>query len=779
MIYFLNKLSSNYFNKLINFFMKKIIKIIVSILVVFASFNVLNAQGKYHDTTWIKECYLPVLRKVERNYALRDADWNAKWLQSQASLIMVTSDSSNDSLNLYTYDLKTTKKVLIELIQKSTKSENVEIKNIIDFITNVDNEELNQSEYGKMVDKTIVSRFGSTQNKSGIKLSLNVLSMLLRTDIEYDIVSKISLSMYILDTKDVYIGGGARCGFESKKMELSQSDISLLTLKGMQVIIREGLSNIEHFENWDSDKRELFTISFLSARYYNRFNRLPNKNVIWDPFLNIYKNNIEWTNRVIKDDLYEYLSLVLNVKPSDIKRYINIDGLINIFSLWNVEKNGVTKLPIPPKYEIDDIFAQIKKTYPELTEVRISDYKNYLYKNFESSRGFEIRITNTFYDCLNDYIESLPRLSRPNFDENEFNISTRPLVDFYEPNFEGITGNKQAININLKQEKDSLIVQIRDKFSKIAEVQKEYETNAKNEENLSMDEMNKQNKRKAYLTEMDKTISSQAWILSLVLPMLFEDKNQLKEYFNYYRDSNKKYINALIMENRKIASRNLDDNYSPSADTLVNQLMFLNPLFKKSISRLKNSKSELVKALGDELDKDSENYHNTLSRLSELSTGKIKLMFDRYNERNAKVDNRFKNLNEFFNSKFELKKKNDGVILDRFNGKTNYVINNDQANIISGEATFIWKNLNDAEISATINPVGSKPVTVNLKGKIIKNSNSKDSTDWPYVFVIDVPAGSKGDKFYIRFENLKCYSNIEFAGSGRSKNIFFSFGIIL
>ena len=761
--------------------MKTIFKIILSAVLVITSFEVVNAQSNSRDTIWIKECFLPILRKVESRYHQGDLDWNAKWLQSQASLNLVRGRSGrdNDSLYLYSYNLKTTKKVLIELIQKSTKSESEAVKNIIDFISNVDNGELNQSNYGKMVDKTIISRFGSTQDKSGIKLSLNVLSMLLRTEIEYDIVSKISRSIYILNTEDVYIGGGARCGFDSKKMELSQSDISLLTLKGMGIIIKEGLSTIEKFENWESDKRELFMISFMSARYYNRLAKKRNVSVTWAPFASVYKKNIELTNNEIKDDLYEYLSLVFNVSKSSIKQYINVDALVNIFSLWNVEKSGVMKLPIPQDYESDDIFAQIKKSYPELTEVRLSDYKEYVYKNFKSSKNSKVKITRSFYDCLNEYIESIPRLSRPNFDEKEFTIPTRSLVGFYEPYFDGITGNNQPINVNLKQEKDSLIVQVSDTYSKLAEVQKEYEKNAKNEENLSMDEMNKQNKRKAFFSEMDESVSGQAKILSIVLPLLFEDKNQLIDYFNYYKEGNKKYINYLIKENRKNASRNLDDNYSPSADTLISQLMFLNPVFKKAISKFKTANSDLVKAFGDELEKTSEEYQNTLIKLSKLQAGSIKLMVDRFNERNANVGNRFKNVSEYFNTRFDSKKKNEGIMQDRFNGLTSYVVNRDQSNIMSGEATFFWNNLNDAEIVSTINPAGGRPVTVNLKGKISKNSNPKNSADWPYVFVIDTPVGSKGDKFYIRFEDLKCYSNIKFAGSGRSDNIFLSFGIIL
>jgi hypothetical protein len=783
--------------------MKTIFKIILSAVLVITSFEVVNAQPNARDTIWIKECFLPILRKVESRYlerggyhsqlgALKDLDWNAKWVHSQASLNLVrgSRDRQNDSLDLYDYNLQTTKKVLIKLIQRSTKSESEAVKNIIDFISKVDNEELNQSDYGKMVDKTIFNRDGTKLDKRGIKLSLNVLSMLLRTEIEYDIVSAISNSIYILDTEDVSIGGGASCGgLVYKRMELSQSDISLLTLKGMRVIIEEGLSTIEKFENWERDKRELFMITFMSARYNNHLAAQPNVSVTWDPFASVYRKNIELTNKEIKNDLYEYLSLVFNVDESMIERYVNVDALVNIFSLWNVEKSGVMILPIPQDYDkrgdipdyvnVDALFAQIKESYPELTEVKLSDYKEYVYKNFKSSKKSKVKITSSFYDCLNEYIESIPRLSRPNFDEKEFTIPTRSLVGFYEPYFEGITGNNQPINVNLKQEKDSLIVEISDTYSKLAEVQKEYEKNAKNEENLSMDEMNKQNKIKAFFSEMDETVSGQAKILSIVLPLLFEDKNQLIDYFSYYKEGNKKYINSQIKENRKNALRDFDDNYSPSADTLISQLMFLNPVFKKSIYKFKTANSDLVEAFGDELEKTSEEFQNTLIKLSKLQAGSIKLMVDRFNERNANVGNRFKNVSEYFNNRFDSKKKNEGIMQDRFNGSTYYIVNRDRSNIISGEATFFWKNLNEAEIVSTINPAGGRPVTINLKGKISKNSNPNYSADWPYVFVIDTPVGSEGDKFYIRFEDFKCYSNIKFEGSGRSDNIFLSFGIIL
>ena len=44
---------------------------------------------------------------------------------------------------------------------------------------------------------------------------------------------------------------------------------------------------------------------------------------------------------------------------------------------------------------------------------------------------------------------------------------------------------------------------------------------------------------------------------------------------------------------------------------------------------------------------------------------------------------------------FELKKKNLGIVRDRFSGLTNYVVNREWTDRITGDATFFWNNLND------------------------------------------------------------------------------------
>ena len=217
--------------------MKKNWKFLFVVVIALNTIELLNAQAKTSDTTTTSVVYLPILKQLaEEDYRVKNEDLKAKWVQSEISLKLVKGDKS-DSLSLYRYNLKTTKAVLIEIIKNSTKSESLELKNVIDFIEKVDENELNNSDYGKMVDKTIVNRFGNKQDKNGIKLSFNVLSMLLKTEIEYNIISKICSSIYDLNTKDVYIGGGSRCGFESKKMELLQSDISLLSFKGMEFIV--------------------------------------------------------------------------------------------------------------------------------------------------------------------------------------------------------------------------------------------------------------------------------------------------------------------------------------------------------------------------------------------------------------------------------------------------------------------------------------------------------------------------------------------------------------
>lgn len=763
--------------------MKKNWKFLFVVIIALNTIELLNAQAKTSDTktsdtTITSVVFLPILKRLaEADYRIKDEDLEAKWVQSEISLKLVKGDNS-DSLSLYSYNLKTTKAVLIKLIKNSTKSESLELKNVIDFIEKVDENELNNSDYGKMVDKTIVNRFGNKQDKNGIKLSFNVLSMLLKTEIEYNIISKICSSIYDLNTKDVYIGGGSRCGFESKKMELLQSDINLLSFKGMEFIVTDGLNSINGYEFWDYSKRELFPICFFSARYY-RLNKKLNLDVNWDSFINLYKENIELTNENTKNDLYKFLSYNFNISSSNLEKIVNINALIDFFILWKLEKNSIAKLTIPKDYENNKIFAQIKKSYPELNEVRLSDYKEYVYKNFYSNRTNKIEITYSFYDCLNDYIESIPRLSRPNFDNKTFEIPILTLVDFYEPYFEGVTGNRSTIEINFKQKKDTLSIELNDRYSKFDELQKDYEKNIEHEDDLPMNEMNKHNQRKLFFGEIDKTTTSGINFLSLALPMLFDNEKELKDFFIFFKESNKKYINSLITENRKSASRKFDDNYSPGSDTIINQLMFLNPLFKKSISKFQKTKSKFVKVFSDEVEMSSEDYQNSLIKLSKLDVGTIKSFVDRYNERNSKVENRFKNLSEYFNSNFEFKKKNTGIIRDRFSGLTNYVVNREWTDRITGDATFFWNNLNDVEIVTTINPTGARPITINLKGKIIKNANSQNSSKWPYVFVIETPSGSKGDKFYIRFEDFKCYSNIEFAGSGRSNNIFFTFGIIL
>ena len=114
--------------------MKKNWKFLFVVVIALNTIELLNAQAKTNDTTTTSVVFLPVLKRLaEENYDLKNEDLNAKWVQSEMSLKLVKGVNS-DSLSLYSYNLKTTKAVLIKLIKNSTKSESLELKNVIDFI---------------------------------------------------------------------------------------------------------------------------------------------------------------------------------------------------------------------------------------------------------------------------------------------------------------------------------------------------------------------------------------------------------------------------------------------------------------------------------------------------------------------------------------------------------------------------------------------------------------------------------------------------------------------
>lgn len=758
--------------------MKYIVKVLFSLVTLIISTEQSYAQQDLNDITWIEECYRPILHRSMENSGFRGEDLNLRWAQTQACLFFVGGNQS-DSLDIYGYNLKTTKKLLTQLIGRSKKIENPEISAVLSYIDKVNNDDLNASEYGPMVDKTIFNRDNTKLDKSGIKLALSVLNKLIRTEIEFEIISKIAQSIYDLDTDDVYIGDGARCGFGLKKMELTQADISLLTNLGMHFVVSEGLSDLGRIKEWKSDKQRLFATCFFSYRNYIHQTKQQNTEHSWASFTNLYKQDFEWMNDYIDYGLYEYLDNGFQAKDIDIKRFVNATNLVKFFMLWNLEKSGITKVLIPNEYEKDGVFAEIKSTYPSLNEVRMTDFKDYMIKNIESSGKSKLQVSYSFYDCLSDYIESIPRLSRPSYEDDRYEIPNINLVDLLEPTFLDLIQNYSSVDIKLRQEREGLFINIDDKISKLDSVEKKFKENLVQEDKLTMDEMNKQNKKKELLSQHDDLVRFQRIVIERLLPVFFDDPQQFKNFLAFYREENKKDVNLMISEHRKRASSNLDDSYSPDADSIITNLVYSSPFSKKIISELINSKSEMTKAFGQEMEKVFKDYENSIQKLAKIYTTRLKPVVDRYNERFSKPESRFKNLKEYFTASFDAKQKNQGTYRERFNGLTNYSVNRDWSNRIQGEVTFFWDNLNYTEIESTLNLPGSGTVKVNLIGKIIKNNDPKSNKEWPYVFVVEKPVGSSGDKFYIRFEDMKCSSNIEFAGDGRSKNIFFTFGIIL
>jgi hypothetical protein len=685
---------------------------------------------------------------------------NELWWKTAAALQFASDPLGNLRADEnFKFDvLKKQKLLLLELIQKSKVNGSPEITPIIQFIKDVEEDQLSASAYGKMIEAINWEKFKmyGRLKTDGLILTLEVLSRLLKTEIEYEIIAMISNEIIDLDLTE-YDLVESKLSDGLKGIELSEIDILLLLKKSVEYVLTEGSKEISKYIKPESHSyaETTYAMCFFTSLNYNFYNDE------WAPITSSHTEDIEGTNKFISENLNTYLDYFFKISESE--KYFDSYKLVKLFSLWQLEKKGILKISLKKNmYNRDaSISDRISRLFPNLDEVRIIDYKNNMYPFFQR-REIEMTSDIKLDQCAESFFESKPAMIRPDLKDRK---TIKPFHLF------GFSLNRNKIDITIKSENNQFNTTVSDDV-KINDLNNDtISLVSKNEDELSIKEIDELKKRREYWQNLRSVGDYQMVLLSITLNILFKSDDELVDFMTYYKNDYTRYINKIVLpSNLKEERANLDSRYSPKIDSLLLHLSFNSTVFPLTNDIFNTVEMPFSNFLKTEIVKTENEYDSLIKQLSSEYFTRAKPFIDEYNSWQTKKDNRYNNLKEYFTSLFESKSKNSSRSND-FSGLTLYFTN---SNRFFGKSFFVWDNQNVAKIESSVSFTPGSITTVNLIGKIMENTSSDDKDDWPYIFV-----SSKGDKYLISLEDQKCYSTIKFTGAGNNKGIYLTFDIVL
>lgn len=626
------------------------------------------------------------------------------------------------------------------LLGESKYKENDEIKEIIAYIKQLTVLDLEKSDYYKMVNSR-GKVWSNNHDIYRITFLLQMLSKLSKVEIE-DGIFRLLLDNLGSENSSFEYKVGVKC------LQLNESDSKEVLKKYISNWYYENLSEgPEKVYNNSLDKKRFFTALILMKKI-NPLNKSYSK------LLDFVQYDIE----MFSNNLHRYLSREI-YQIDDTYNHTS-EKFIDFYTLWFLEKAGIINFKIPKKTDLP-VFTSIKSRYPDISNINLKDYKEELWDfsmNNKKNAITSINVNYKFHDCLRYYIESIPYLSRPKFDDEKMEISAWKLFNWYP----FIKDKKESVSISLNYLKDSTSNILSEYMTNTMVDDLKFYRDSSNINNLSISEKNileKENKKRSLES---KRMQSLIYYYSGVLPILFSNENAFLDYLEYFNTSYTGFVEKKIYPK-------LEKDYGPNLGRIYSNLYLVDPsddftftFFQKNASGY--MEPGYIKILVNEMQKSNLKYKEYVSNLSTYYYQKPNSILEKFNTKKSD----FKKISDYFKYQFDTYGKSKGLN-SFYDGTTIY----EAGSQMNGPCKLYWNNGNNISIEATIYN-GSNPITVKYEGKIMVNSSVKDRNELPYEFIT-----KNNKKFYIQFRESKCTSTIEFEGVGTEKNIYFRFNVLL